>query len=296
MKNKLLLMGLIVSLCVGAVGCSQKSAVPTKESAVSVSAESSEESSKTESKENSVESEESEESEESSEASEPTEPRLHGQELTDIACKFRYDTELTEILTKVHKNLTDLTFGNDTPCEENPEIHTKSIELSFHVSEASVAAVVQKFISAESYNMFIEKLWITYEYDGFRCKMLMYHPYPKDDTALTDEQIQSFIKDRFRSVDRAKLMSALLSIHQNYHTQSLSMRFTPDKSETVGINAKVDFSSYNGYSRYTYQITHSNTFKLEKSDYTIDSEEGAEYPCHSDITIRTDQFTLGNTA
>ena len=296
MKNKLLLMGLIVSLCVGAVGCSQKSAVPTKESAVSVSAESSEESSKTESKENSVESEESEESEESSEASEPTEPRLHGQELTDIACKFRYDTELTEILTKVHKNLTDLTFGNDTPCEENPEIHTKSIELSFHVSETSVAAVVQKFISAESYNMFIEKLWITYEYDGFRCKMLMYHPYPKDDTALTDEQIQSFIKDRFRSVDRAKLMSALLSIHQNYHTQSLSMRFTPDQSETVGINAKVDFSSYNGYSRYTYQITHSNTFKLEKSDYTIDSEEGAEYPCHSDITIRTDQFTLGNTA
>ena len=292
MKNKLLLMGLIVSLCVGAVGCSQKSAVPTKKSTVSVSAESSEESSKTESKEDSAKSNESEESEESSEASEPTEPRLHGQELTDIACKFRYDTELTEILTKVHKNLTDLTFGNDTPCEENPEIHTKSIELSFHVSEASVAAMVQKFISAESYNMFIEKLWITYKYDGFRCKMLMYHPYPKDGTSLTDEQIQSFIKDRFRSVDRAKLMSALLSIHQNYHTQSLSMRFTPDKSETVGINAKVDFSSYNGYSRYTYQISHSNTFKLEKSDYTIDSEEGAEYPCHSDITIRTDQFTL----
>ena len=301
MKHKLLITALLLISAVLFTGCSGNSsdeanaslpasAAESVQSAAESAKEDASETSGHRSEENAERSSEESAEQSAGQSSEPA--AKHGQKLTDIVCKERSDEEIRTIITKTYDELTNLEISDPETSQDNDQFLIKTVEVSFPVSAANLN-VVKRMVENESYNLFTEKLWINASENDFRCKLLMYCPYPKEGTSLSQKEIQSFIKDRYRAIDRINLTDTLLSIHRNYLTQSLSCRFTPDSDNKVGINTKVDFGTYNGFSRYTYQVTHDKGgFELSKSDYTVEGQEGSSQVYHADLVLTTTQFTV----
>ncbi len=200
--------------------------------------------------------------------------------------------EIAGLITKIRSELTDVQFYDDLSLYGTERVTAKKIELSFPLGASEVSGIIRRFIGLESYNLFIDNLSLTAEGDDFRCELVLYHPYPKDEAETADKEIQSYIKNRFRAVDRSKMMDAFLSIHQNYRTQTVTCRFVPDRDDRVDIGVQFNFGSYSGYNRYMHQVANSEAFEAEVSEYSSAESDDGEVVYHAEVTLHTTKFTL----